>query len=289
MRSFAALILQAPAKINLSLTIRGKRPDGFHEIETLVVPVSLFDTLRIDHAANFSFSCDEPDVPGDERNLVVRAARLFGEKTACEPRVRIVLEKQIPHGAGLGGGSSDAASTLLGLNALFNNCLTPGELAALAAQLGSDVPVFLQRSAALCRGRGEIVTPADFPHELPLLLLKPPFGVPTPWAYQAWHGSRELPGVPYARQEAGFGALWNDLERPVFQKHIFLAALKRWLLAQPEASAALMSGSGSTMFCILRDEADAPALAERARAEFGESLWTRACRTLPRGQPGAGC
>lgn len=279
MRSFAALILQAPAKINLSLAIRGKRADGFHEIETLIAPVSLADTLRIEPAAEFSFACDEPEVPCDERNLVVRAAMLFFKKLASEPRVRIALEKKIPHGAGLGGGSSDAAATLLGLNALCGGGFSKNELAVLAADLGSDVPVFVFQTAALCRGRGEIVEAAAFPHRLPLLLLKPPFGVPTPWAYKMWSGSREIPGVPYAPQHVAAGTLVNDLERPVFEKYVVLAAMKRWLLAQPESAGALMSGSGSTMFCILHHAADAKPLVERARAEFGQSLWTCACQT----------
>jgi len=265
----------------LSLKIRGKRPDGFHELETLIVPVSLADTLRIELAEEFSFSCDEPEVPSDDRNLVVRAAKLFFNKIARESRVRIELAKKIPHGAGLGGGSSDAASTLLGLNAMLNNCLSLQQLAELASELGSDVPVFLFQSAAICRGRGEIVEPIAFPHSLPLLLLKPPFGVPTPWAYKNWSSSRELAGVPYSPQPVAAGTLVNDLERPVFEKYIFLAMLKRWLLSQPESDGALMSGSGSTMFCMLRDESHAMPLAERARAEFGSSLWTCACQTAP--------
>ena len=271
--------------------MRGKRADGFHEIETLIAPISLADSLAIEPADDFSFSCDEPDVPSDERNLVVRAARIFsaqvlkkGEQSSQSlPRVKIALQKKIPHGAGLGGGSSDAATTLRMLNDLFNTRFDAAALAKLAAQLGSDVPVFLFQSAAICRGRGEIVEPVAFPHRLPLLLLKPPFGVPTPWAYSRWRdsqNSRELPDAFYAAQKFAWGKLVNDLERPVFEKYIFLAALKNWLLAQAETIGALMSGSGSTVFAILRDESDAALLAQRARAEFGESLWTCACHTF---------
>jgi 4-diphosphocytidyl-2-C-methyl-D-erythritol kinase len=281
----ARLIFQAPAKINLSLEVLGKRADGFHEIETLIVPISLADTLTMEAAEAFSFSCDEPDVPADESNLVVRAARIFAAHTGCEPRVKIELQKRIPHGAGLGGGSSDAATTLLALNQLFNTTLNKETLAQLAAQLGSDVPVFIFGSAAKCRGRGEIVELVHFAKRLPLplLLLKPPFGVPTPWAYQHWSGSRELPDVKYTAQEFAWGRLVNDLERPVFEKYIALAALKNWLLAQLETEGALMSGSGSTLFAILKNEAAAPALAEKARAQFGASLWTCACRTIVNG------
>src|ERR1043166_2795516 len=141
-------ILQVPAKINLSLEVRGKRADGFHEIETLIVPISLADTLIITPADAFSFSCDDPAVPADETNLVVRAARVFRARTGIVPRVKIELQKKIPHGAGLGGGSSDAATTLLALNKLLNTRLDSQTVAELAAELGSDVPVFIFGSAA---------------------------------------------------------------------------------------------------------------------------------------------
>ncbi len=274
--------LSAPAKINLSLSILGKRPDGFHEIESLMVPLTLADTLEIepgDSGSNgVAFTCSDASLPCDDSNLVVRAARRFFETAALPPAARIHLEKAIPHGAGLGGGSSDAAFTLLGLNTAHGSPLSATAIHALAAEIGSDVPFFLARSAALCRGRGEQVEPVAFPHTLPLLLLKPPFGVPTPWAYSRWKDSREIPGIPYAPQAFAWGRLLNDLERPVFEKHLFLAVLKRWLLQQPESAGALMSGSGATCFAVLRNEADGPALEARAREAFGE-LWTCCCST----------
>ena len=275
--------LSAPAKINLSLSILGKRPDGFHEIESLMAPISLADKiiLEVIEEPGISFSCTDTSLPCDDSNLVVRAARRFFEATALAPTVRIHLAKAIPHGAGLGGGSSDAATTLAGLNQLFNSPLTPDALHALAAELGSDVPFFLAGGAAVCRGRGEIVEPVPFPHPLPLLLIKPAFGVPTPWAYSRWHDSIEIPGISYAPQTFPWGRLVNDLERPVFEKHLFLPALKRWLLQQPEVAGALMSGSGSTCFAVLRDAAQGPALEARAREAFGE-VWTCLCQTSPR-------
>lgn len=269
--------VRAPAKVNLTLVVRGKRDDNFHEIETLIVPISLYDTLTFARAAAFSFTCDEPGIPSDESNLVVRAATLFCSRAGIAPGVRIRLHKTIPHGAGLGGGSSDAAATLLALNRFFGCELPPGDLAEIAAGLGSDVPVFLTGGAAVCRGRGERVEPVSFSHRLPLLLLKPPFGVPTPWAYRQWRDSRELPGVRYRAQEFPWGRLLNDLERPVFEKFLLLPALKNWLLAQPGVSGALMSGSGSTIFAVLEDASRAAALAEDARRLFGETLWTFSC------------
>jgi 4-diphosphocytidyl-2-C-methyl-D-erythritol kinase len=272
----------APAKINLTLAVKGRREDGFHEIESVVCPISLFDTLDIAlrESGGLEFTCDDSSLPTDETNLVVRAARLFCAACGLEPRLEIKLAKRIPHGAGLGGGSSDAAATLFGLDRLFQTRLSLEALTAMAAELGSDVPLFLHRSAALIRGRGEIVEPVSFPHALPLLLVKPLFGVPTPWAYRQWKDSREIPGIPYAAQEFAWGALQNDLERPVFEKYLFLALLKRRLLAQPEVAGALMSGSGATVFAVLRDPATGHALRERLAQEFGADLWCCLAETV---------
>ncbi|MBA3963824.1 MAG: 4-(cytidine 5'-diphospho)-2-C-methyl-D-erythritol kinase [Chthoniobacterales bacterium] len=272
--------LFAPAKINLRFRILRRREDGFHEIETLMAPISLGDELIFspnEKGNGLVFTCDDPTLPNDENNLVVRAARRFFAEVKAEPRVRIELRKKIPHGAGLGGGSSDAASTLLGLNELHGTPLTHARLTSLAAGIGSDVPFFILRSAAECRGRGEIVTPVAALPAWPLLLLKPEFGVPTPWAYGRWRDSNELPGVAYAAQSLGEFKMENDLERPVFEKYIFLARMKEWLRAQPEVAAALLSGSGSTVFGVLRDAQTGDALAKRARAELDPLLWTCPC------------
>jgi len=273
--------LLAPAKINLSFEIKGRRADGFHEIETLMTPVTLFDRLTIEKMSEedgIRFSCDDPALAGDD-NLVVRAAKLFRERGGIRGGVTIHLEKKIPHGAGLGGGSSDAASALLGLNELFSAGLTQSDLVELAAQLGSDVPFFIVRSAALCRGRGEIVTPSELTQQFRLLLLKPDFGVPTPWAYGKWKDSRPLPGIDYAPQEFGGTRFVNDLEQPVFEKFIFLAHLKTWLRAQPEIGAALMSGSGSTVFGVLHANADATSIEDRLRSELDPKLKVFVCVT----------
>src|SRR5215471_7427 len=152
----------APAKINLSLRILGRRNDGFHELDTLVAPISLHDEIRIDKARpgnGIKFRCDDPSVPKGDDNLAVRAANAFFETTKIEPAISIELKKKVPHGAGLGGGSSDAASVLLALNELFEAKLSREALAEMAKPLGSDVPFFLFQSAALCKGRGELVSP----------------------------------------------------------------------------------------------------------------------------------
>jgi 4-diphosphocytidyl-2-C-methyl-D-erythritol kinase len=272
--------LFAPAKINLSLLIHGKRLDGFHEMESLMVPVSLGDNLRFEPSEHFEFSCTDDSLPVDESNLVVRTARAFFERTGIPAAVKIRLEKNIPHGAGLGGGSSDAATTLAGLNSFFNSGLSLEDLSALAAPIGSDIPFFLHNSAAICRGRGELVEPIAFKPALSLLLLKPPFGVPTPWAYGRWRDSIEIPEVSYGAQEMAWGKLVNHLERPVFEKYIFLAFLKGWLLAQTEVEGALMSGSGATMFAISPTVEISRSLEEKARNEFGPTLWLCCCQTI---------
>jgi 4-diphosphocytidyl-2-C-methyl-D-erythritol kinase len=272
----------APAKINLSLKILSRREDGFHEIETLIAPVSLQDEIKIDKidsGQGIEFRCDDPLVPRGEDNLVVRAAKSFFAATKLTPAVSIDLKKKIPHGAGLGGGSSDAAATLVALNRLFETNLTREELAKLGSEIGSDVPFFIFESTATCRGRGELVTPVRLPAQLSILLLKPDFVVSTAWAYSRWHDSREIPGVRYAAQEFAGQTFVNDLERPVFEKFVFLAQLKMWSLRQPEVDAALMSGSGSTVFAVLREGQDTEAIAERARNQLDPELWTCACET----------
>lgn len=273
----------APAKVNLSLRVVRRRDDGFHEIDSVFVPLSLHDRLTIEprDEAGIAFTCDNASVPGDETNLVVRAARLFCAETGRAPNVRIHLEKRIPHGAGLGGGSSDAATTLLALDQLFGTALPQKTLFRLAATLGSDVPFFIFDRPARARGRGEQLEAIDFPHRLPLLLIKPPFAVPTPWAYQHWRDSHELPGIRYTAQQHPWGELINDLERPVFEKYLVLAELKSWLLRQHECASALMSGSGSTVFAVLREASAASALSDRVATEFGSVFWRHATETIP--------
>lgn len=262
-----------PAKINLSLRILGRREDGFHELETLMVPVpDLHDVLVVEEAEEFRFSCDQEGVPTDEGNLVVKAVRLYERATGEECRRTVRLEKHIPHGAGLGGGSSDAAGMLMILNALGGKKLSMEQLSGLAGELGSDVPFFLKGTACWCRGRGEKIEEAKV-EEIDVILAKPGFGVSTPDAFGRWTGSKELPGVRYEEQDCEGVKLINDLERPVFEKFPYLAELKMWFLAQPEVAGALMSGSGATVFGVLRDGADATVVEERLRKEMGDGLW----------------
>ena len=273
----------APAKINISLRILRQRGDGFHEIETLIAPITLYDEIEIDKndsRTEIKFNCNDASVPTGDNNLVVRAAKSFFAVTKLKPAVSIDLKKKIPHGAGLGGGSSDAASTLLALNELFETKLPREALAKIAGTLGSDVPFFIFQSPALCKGRGELVASVKLKKKLPILLLKPAFVVSTAWAYSRWRHSREIPGVRYQAQKFAGQIFVNDLERPVFEKFVFLAELKVWLLEQGGVGAALMSGSGSTVFAVLAEDADANVIAKRAKAELDPGLWTCVTRTL---------
>lgn len=281
---FPSLVLSAPAKINLWLRILGKRDDGFHDIETRMCPISVADEVTIQAKsddAETTLTCSDTSLPLDGSNLALKALRAFERQTGIRRPWSIHLEKRIPSGAGLGGGSSDAAAVLAGLNQLTGAPLSQADLCAIAGTIGSDIPFFIHHSTCDATGRGELVVPVSFPHRLTLLLIKPPFGVPTPWAYRQWSISQEIPGVRYSPQVCPWGEMVNDLERPVFAKHMLLPALKTWLLQQGETRAALMSGSGSTMFAIVDDEPTGHLLASRAREWIGDTAWIQLAHTLP--------
>ena len=265
----------AKAKVNLDLKVLSKREDGFHEVTTRMAPISLADTLDFYPAEEYTLECDTEGVPLDESNLVTMAVRLFERETGVVCKWRIVLHKKVPHGAGLGGGSADAAAAMRALNNLEKTSLSQDRMAELLAEIGSDIPFFAYESVSDCKGRGEKVTPVKWDHQLSALLIKPSFGVETPAAYKAWSDSQELPDVDYSAQEFAWGTMVNDLERPVFAKHLFLAEMKMWLLAQDEVEGAMMSGSGST-FIALVDAEKAPALLDKARSELDPTLWGEA-------------
>jgi 4-diphosphocytidyl-2-C-methyl-D-erythritol kinase len=265
----------SPAKINLSFRLLGKRPDGFHEIDTIMTKLpGLADEITITPATEFSFTCSDASLPTDGKNLVVKAANALSEKSGQALSYLIHLEKRIPHGAGLGGGSSNAATTLLALNGQLASPLPAVELHTLAAALGSDVPFFLYAGAARCTGRGEIITAAPAPPNHPIILFKPGFPVSTPDAYRHCLDAEPIPSIPFASQSYGGLSLVNDLEKAVFAKYRYLAELKVWLLNRRDTKAALMSGSGSTMFAILHPKANPENLIETTHRYFDETLWT---------------
>jgi 4-diphosphocytidyl-2-C-methyl-D-erythritol kinase len=261
----------APAKINLYLHILGKRPDGFHELETLMAPLTLGDTLDIDLIpSGIEFTCPDPALSDATDNLATRAAKLFLEKFALTTGVRIHLEKAVPVGAGLGGGSSDAAATLLALRKLTKIDCTDAVLAELAAQLGSDIPFFIYDTPAICRGRGEIIEPFRLAAKYQGLLVHPGFGVSTPWSYKTF---AQNPGQGEPGRTFADFILRNDLERPAFSKYLWLPTAKGWFQKQREVLDALMSGSGSSVFALTESITAAENLRERFLAEFGATLF----------------
>ena len=264
----------APAKINLYLHVLGKRDDGYHDLETLMAPISLGDTLDIEliPGGGIEFTCSDPALASVEDNLATRAARLFLRTFQIEKGLRIHLEKSVPVGAGLGGGSSDGAAVLLALREMTGLKCADAQLAQLAAQLGSDMPFFVYRTAAVCTGRGEVVRPVKLKEKYAGLLVHPGFGVSTPWAYKTY-AQNPHPGE-IGRTFADM-TLRNDLEPPAFGKYPWLPAVKKWFRAQPEVRDALMSGSGSSVFALTSSPDAAEELRGKFLAEFGPHLFAR--------------
>lgn len=277
-----AFEIAAPAKTNLWLRVLGKRDDGFHEIDTRMVALTLSDQLKLKWREDDQvvLRCSDETLPTGEENLVVKAVRALEKKTGKTLAVSIDLEKKIPSGAGLGGGSSDAAAVLKALNEMAALHLSEEVLAQIGATIGSDVPFFIYNRPCDCGGRGEIVTPVD--EAMPsmrVFLIKPAFGIAAAWAYQHWAESGEYDGFDYVPREMSWGTLANDLERPVFEKFPILGEMKNWLSSRPGVSGALLSGSGSTMLAIFEENADGREIEVAARERYGSNTWTCLCRT----------
>lgn len=282
------LTKQSPCKVNLLLNILGRRPDGFHELETVMQPVNVCDELAFERTSDgIQLTCSDPALPTNAGNLVHRAAAAFLQCRGMSGGVRVHLKKRIPMAAGLGGGSGNAATTLLALNELFNQALTRKQLHEIAASLGSDVPFFLQNNPALATGRGEqIESLPPFPAlaGCAFLLVHPGFGIATAWAYQelarfpaALNGQRGRAAKLVALLDAGdlraaSAEFYNSLEAPALQKYPWLAVLQDFL-RENGAAAVLMSGSGSTTFAIAHDLCGAQELEERVKEKFGR-CWT---------------
>jgi 4-diphosphocytidyl-2-C-methyl-D-erythritol kinase len=247
--------LLSPAKVNLYLEIRGRRPDGYHEIQTLMHRVDLCDEVEIDRKESGIELLTEggEEIPAGKENIAWRAAQTFLEDRGIREGVRIRLKKRIPVAAGLGGGSSNAATILLGMNELFQVGCSLERLMALGARLGADVPFFIFARPALAEGIGERLTPVELPHPLWFLLLLPPFRVSTAWVYGEYD---RLPpkgeeGLPKADRYGVFrdllAILKNDLERVTLAHYPQLGWMKEEISARG-ASGTLMSGSGPVLF-----------------------------------------
>ncbi len=282
-------VRQSPCKINLLLNILGKREDGFHELETVLQSVPLCDRLEFfESGKDILIDSDHPDLKSDDSNLIFRASECFRDAADIRSGIRIKHEKHIPISAGLGGGSSNAAQTLLGLNELFGQPLDAARLTELAASLGSDVNFFLQEGPALAVGRGERITPLKpFPalSGKGLLLIHPGFGVSTSWAYRnlsrypdALNGRPGRAVSLIKRLESNdignaTDAFYNSLEAPVLPRHPLLSIYQNFL-RENGALVTMMSGSGSTTFAITANQDSAAETERRFRSRFGASAWT---------------
>ena len=268
------LKFKTPAKINLGLHIHKKRDDGFHELESLFQMVSWYDEVELEETLeNVELFCDTPGIPNDETNLVVKAARLLQNR--CPGKcggVKITLKKNIPSGAGLGGGSGNAAGVLLALNILWNLKIPRDDLISMASELGSDVPFFLMSPCAIGAGKGEILQPVESPISFYILMIYPGFPISTPWVYgnlklkltKSENNISILKNFIMRSEFAQLGAaLYNDLEPVVFKRYPEILEIKDELL-NSGAEGALLSGSGSTVFGIF----DNPEIAKKALARF---------------------
>jgi len=260
----------APAKVNLHLTIIGRRDDGYHFLQTIMAPVTLADILTFRRAGkDIIFTCDDPSLPIGDDNLVVRAAQALAAEAGQSLGVKIHLAKRIPAAAGLGGGSSDAAAVLLGLRDLFQLPLSDERLHHLAVRLGADVPFFLKESACLATGIGEQLTPFAIAKRHPIVLVKPRAGLATPHVYRAlnWPLTRQVQPhkLPPALGDlrAVCEVLHNDLEAPAISLLPEITECKRHLL-EYGAAGVLMTGSGPTVFGIFTQRRLAIAASEAA-------------------------
>jgi 4-diphosphocytidyl-2-C-methyl-D-erythritol kinase len=246
--------LLSPAKVNIFLKITGQRTDGYHELLTVFVPVALYDKLIISKSEKgLEVYCSGRELPEDENNLVNKAALSFFEKTGIKKGVKITLIKNIPISSGLGGGSSDAATTLKGLNHLWQNVLSKEDLEKLALSLGADVPFFLLQKPAIARGIGEILQPIENFPSMWYVIVSPNLMISTAWAYKRTKlkltNNRNQDIISSFKKNI-FNIpdlLFNDLEKVTLVKHPFLSSIKESLL-QVGALGALMTGSGPSIF-----------------------------------------
>lgn len=282
-RLAATVVVQAPAKLNLFFEILGKRSDGYHEVETLMAPINLCDTLtaRIADSGIFTLDCrwalpagqtPPGELPPAEQNLAIRAVRLLAERSGTAHGIALELIKRIPSAAGLGGGSSDAAAALLAANELWNLHWDRAALAPLAAELGSDVPFFLGRGAAVCRGRGERIEPLASIAPLHVVVVRPPVGLATAAVYGRVQPVAERRSLGMLVESLTQGdlrqasrSIYNRLEPAAETLSPWIGRMAQEFAAQ-DCLAAQMSGSGSAYFGICRHARHARRVARRLQS-----------------------
>ncbi len=286
----------APAKINLFLAVTGRRMDGYHDLVSVVAPLDFGDTLKFepDREGAFSLASDDSELPCDDSNLVLKAARLFRERSGWAGGGRFVLQKRIPMGAGLGGGSSDAVAALKALNTAAGRPLDDRRLAELSAEIGSDCPLFFISKPSVIRGRGERVDrlPEAAGSRLSgrsLIVFKPAFAISTPWAYRtltaaapgsylpAESAEDRLRGWVETADAPAEALLFNSFESPAFFKFPALPALLGDLRARFGA-APLMSGSGSACFAFVPEDVSLGAWTATIREAWGQDAFVRKVR-----------
>jgi 4-diphosphocytidyl-2-C-methyl-D-erythritol kinase len=255
------MILQANAKINIGLRIIGKRTDGYHDLETLFYEIQWHDELELQSNERLEMISNSAEAPADDSNLCFRAARLLQEITGTHNGATVNLQKHIPVGAGLGGGSSDAAAVLRGLNSLWNLKLSNDELRIVAAKLGADVAFFIEGGSAYATGRGEVLKHCSFTIPFWILVVVPPVHVSTAWAYgnlkqKSGYASKNLQMLVIEQiqnPKTLYTDVINDFEPSVFETYPLIRQTKETLLAAG-AQFTLMSGSGSSVFGLFENE-----------------------------------
>jgi 4-diphosphocytidyl-2-C-methyl-D-erythritol kinase len=283
--SFSSLTLKAPAKINLFLKVLNHRPDGYHEIESLMQKIELFDILHLSRQGEqISLSCPGNTLPEDRENLAYRAAHAFFSATGIKPGIKIILEKNIPVAAGLGGGSSDAAAVITGLNTLLNANLAREQLIDIARPLGADVPFFVQDcSAAMATGIGDCIQQVQPMRGLSIVLVNPGFGVSTKWVYENFPLTSNSNTYILARDQKTtkdfhaaapslYEELGNDLEVVTINRFPEIGDLKKEL-KKGGAVTSLMSGSGPTVFGLFVSEEDAQRSIMQLSKKFGKNVF----------------
>ncbi|KIC71855.1 4-diphosphocytidyl-2-C-methyl-D-erythritol kinase [Candidatus Protochlamydia amoebophila] len=276
--SMFSIRLFSPAKINLFLKVIGKRADGYHELSSLFQTISAGDILTFQRQTVDTLTCSDPYLPTDDSNLVLKAMRLFRSKTGLDLHLRIHLDKRLPSQAGLGGGSSNAATTLWACNQLAGEIVTTEELMQWGSEIGADVPFFFSKGTAHCTGRGECVNSLEPLAHCKIWIVKPPFGLSTPEVYKQLNFSQPNENNnDYASfKEKPY---FNDLEASAFEIKPELKILKNTLLSSG-FDTVLMSGSGSSFFCI--GQGQIPASFKAFSAYFINRSSNRWYSTLPK-------
>ncbi len=278
--------IKIPAKINMWLQVVRKRQDGYHDLWSLMVPVSVLDEMEVKllpSTDGIKIECNNSEVPDGKSNIIWQAIKAYEDKTGKTlPGIYINLKKNIPIGAGLGGGSANAGAILKGLNQCFNNPLSSKALNLVAKSVGADVPFFLDPQPSIAEGIGDVLTPVKGLPEYSLVLVKPPFSVSTKDVYKSLELTKKTQFISInALLQAPWNlknVLVNDLERVVLKMHPVIEELKEWL-EDHGAKGVLTTGSGPTVFGVFNSANEAEAVADLAKREF-EGYWAKAVSVI---------